>query len=180
MPGGIGLSRRRRPVHLGDVRPSLPAPLHRLALRIAHRIRLIWWSWRKPEIHGCNVVVRNPASEVLLVRHSYQAPGRWMLPGGGLRRGERPVDAAPREVREETGCELRDCIEFGLEVADLRGARHHIHLIAAMTGDMPTPDGREVVEARFFATEALPDATTATARSRIERWLHSSHQNSAS
>jgi 8-oxo-dGTP pyrophosphatase MutT (NUDIX family) len=158
------------------VRLALPAPIHRLALRIAHGIRLAWWGWRKPDIHGCNVVVRNRAGEVLLVRHSYQATGRWMLPGGGMARGESAEKTAVREVLEETGCRISGCKGFGFEVVDLRGAHNHIHIVAALTDDVPVADGREIVAARFFAADALPDAITSTARRRIARTL----QNKAS
>ncbi|MGX1809344.1 NUDIX domain-containing protein [Nocardia sp. NPDC055321] len=48
------------------------------------------------------------AGAVLLVR---RAPGvflagRWELPGGGIEAGERPEDAAVREVAEETGLRI--------------------------------------------------------------------------
>ncbi|HUQ14280.1 MAG TPA: NUDIX domain-containing protein [Novosphingobium sp.] len=154
----------------------VPAPLHRFALKAAHRLRLAWWGWRKPELHGCNAIVANAAGEVLLVRHSYQAPGRWMLPGGGLRRGERAVDAAVRELLEETGCRLRECVPVGVDVVAVRGARNNVHLVAARTDDAPVADGREIVEARFFPRNALPDAITSTAHARIAR----SAQNRAS
>lgn len=41
---------------------------------------------------------------VLLVR--FADGGRWTLPGGGLDHGERPEDAAVREVAEETGLRI--------------------------------------------------------------------------
>ena len=178
MGGATGLSRARRAVQIETM--QLPAPLHRLALRLAHRLRLAWWGWRKPELHGCNAIVANAAGEVLLVRHSYQSPGRWMLPGGGLRRGERPEDTAAREVLEETRCRMRDCVEGGVDVVAVRGARNHVHLVTGRTDDTPVADGREIVEARFFALGALPDAITSTARARIVRARSVAAQNSAS
>ena len=48
------------------------------------------------------VCVRDGA--VLLVR--FARGERWTLPGGGLDHGERPEDAAVREVDEETGLQI--------------------------------------------------------------------------
>ncbi|QBR92410.1 NUDIX hydrolase [Nocardioides euryhalodurans] len=47
--------------------------------------------------------------EVLLTRVSSRGyhSGRWSLPGGGVRHGERPQDALVREIREECGVEAR-------------------------------------------------------------------------
>ena len=145
----------------------LPRPLHRALLWAAHRARLAWWALRRPELHGCNVVVRNARGEVLLVRHSYQEPGVWMLPGGGIRPGESPVAAATREAAEETGCVLRDAQLIGIDVVSLVGAPNHIHLVAGMTDMAPQPDGREIVAAKFFPANALPSSIAAAARSRI-------------
>jgi 8-oxo-dGTP pyrophosphatase MutT (NUDIX family) len=159
------------------VRPRLPRPLHRLALRGAQGLRLAWWRVRRPDLHGCNAIVFNEGGEVLLVRHSYQSPGRWMLPGGGLASGESAVAAAAREVAEETGCRIADARFIGVEVAAVSGARNHIHLVVARTADNAAADRREIVEAAFFAPEALPPTITAAARRRIGRAMN---QNSAS
>ena len=145
----------------------LPAPLHRLALKCAHRLRLAWWSLRRPELHGCNVIAVDPQGRVLLVRHSYQSPGKWMLPGGGLARGERAEVAACRELLEETGCRLAGARCFAVEVVGLAGASNHIHLVAGTTSDQPHPDGREILEARFFAPDGLPETVTQTTRARL-------------
>ena len=60
------------------------------------------------------VLVLNEKDEVLLVR-SWFGHQRWSLPGGGIKRRERPVVAAVREVFEETGVTLdeRKCTQLG-------------------------------------------------------------------
>ena len=156
----------------------LPAPLHRAALRVAHTLRLAWWSVRRPHLHGCNAIVFNPRGEVLLVRHSYQAPELWMLPGGGLRAGESPEQAAEREVAEEVGCAIAGARCFDVETVALVGARNHIHLVVANTRDAAHADGREIVAAQFFDPANLPPAMTEAAGRRIAQAL--AFQNSES
>lgn len=131
---------------------------------------MAWWSNRRAEVHGCNAIVVNDRGEVLLVRHSYQSSEAWMLPGGGIGRGESPEQAAIREVAEEAGCRIAEARCFGVETVPLARARNHIHLVAARTADTPAPDGREILAAAFFAFDALPDTISTAARSRIERW----------
>lgn len=154
-----------------------PAVLHRLALRVAHTVRLVWWRIRRPDLHGCNAIVADAGGAILLVRHSYQSPDHWMLPGGGLHRGESAETTAQREVLEETGCTVREPREFAIETVPLAGARNHIHLVCGRSDDTPVADGREIIAARFFSADALPDAILPAARRRIERWLALAHSS---
>jgi ADP-ribose pyrophosphatase YjhB (NUDIX family) len=54
-------------------------------------------------VPSVNVVVSNPAGEVLLIRRSDN--DNWAVPGGAIDLGESMVQAAVRETREETGIE---------------------------------------------------------------------------
>jgi len=54
-------------------------------------------------VPSVNVVVTNPAGEVLLIRRSDN--DHWAVPGGAIDLGESLVKAALRETREETGIE---------------------------------------------------------------------------
>jgi 8-oxo-dGTP diphosphatase len=54
-----------------------------------------------PKVRVSAFIARGGA--VLLVRHSRQSRDVWLLPGGGVERGETLEAALQREVREETG-----------------------------------------------------------------------------
>ena len=150
--------------------PRLPAPIHRLALRLAQPVRLRWWRIAKVRTRGCRVVVLNPEGEILLIRHTYHLPQSWMLPGGGIGRGEDAIAAAVREVREETGCRLADPVVAGCTVGGKGGWTNEAHLVAGTTADTPFADQREIAEARFFAFDSLPATLTAASHQRIALW----------
>lgn len=150
--------------------PKLPRPLHRLALRIAHPLRVYWWKLAHVRTSGCRVVVRNAHGDVLMIRHTYYYPNEWMLPGGGVGRGEAPCETASREVREETGCRMTGAVLFGEVVERHGGWINVVHLVAGTTRDTPVADGREIAEARFIALEDLPATVSRTWRDRIALW----------
>ncbi|MFY7837269.1 MAG: NUDIX domain-containing protein [Novosphingobium sp.] len=148
----------------------LPGPIHRIALRAAHGLRLWFWRLTKRKVRGCNVIAANAAGEVLLVRHSYHARDTWMLPGGGLGRSESPLGTAQRELREETGCLLRNPAHLGTVTLDRKGWTNLIELVCGEAEGTPAPDGREIEEARFFAPDALPEKTSGPVRAMIAKW----------
>lgn len=147
----------------------LPAALHRALLPLAHRLRHRWRRWRKVPIAGVSVVITNLTGDVLLLKHSYGA-AVWSLPGGGLGRGEDPLAAARREVREELGVELARIEPIGTLEEVLSGSPHTAHIFAAVCDQRPKPDGREVIEARFFPSHSLPEPLGRTTRDRIAVW----------
>jgi len=75
----------------------------RLGYRWAYLVLRLWWFVRRPHTNGVAVALWHEG-RVLLVRTSYRAC--YSLPGGFVRRGEPPEQAARREVREEIGLDL--------------------------------------------------------------------------
>ncbi len=133
----------------------IPAPVHRLGVQLAHRVRKRWWRLTRPRLSAVTLIVRNAAGEVLLVRHTYGSL-LWTLPGGGIRLGEEPIAAARREFAEELRCAIEELEAAGTHKLVLDGARITRHIFTAMTAGTPEPDLREVAEAKFFSTNALP------------------------
>jgi ADP-ribose pyrophosphatase YjhB (NUDIX family) len=62
-----------------------------------------------PRVVPCvGAVVHDPAGRLLLIRRGHDPHrGRWSLPGGRIEAGESPEQAVVREVREETGLQVR-------------------------------------------------------------------------
>lgn len=147
----------------------LPAPLHRAILPLAFRVRHAWRRWRRTPIAGVSVVITNLGGDVLLLKHSY-GPDVWGLPGGGLKSGEDPLEAARREVREELGIELPQIEAIGTIEEQLSGSPHTTHMFAATCDQRPKPDRREIVEARFFPSHSLPEPLGRITRARIDSW----------
>jgi 8-oxo-dGTP pyrophosphatase MutT (NUDIX family) len=107
-------------------------------------------------------------SEVLLVRHTY-APG-WMLPGGGVDRGETAFDAAVREAREECGIIVEETPRLhGLFSNEDRMPGDHIAcFVVRQFSSEPWKPSLEIAESRFFPIHELPRETTGGTRRRID------------
>ena len=107
---------------------------------------------------------------VLLVRHAY-GPPKWMPPGGGMKRGEDPIPASQRELAEELGCTLANPRVVAQSVDTLHGAGNVLHIVAGQCLGTPRPDQREIIEARFFAPDALPQDAVRGLDTLLVRWL---------
>ena len=127
----------------------------RLAYRFAYRALQVVWFVRRPHKHGikCLITFRG---RILLVRHTY-GPRAWDLPGGGMKAGESPLDAARREMQEELGLGEAQWRPGG----ELRGTdsfRHDcVHCFRAdLASAEITRDPVELAVAEWFAPDALP------------------------
>ncbi|MFB8764634.1 NUDIX domain-containing protein [Nocardiopsis alba] len=110
---------------------------------------------------GVTAVVLDDDGAVLLHRRSDD--GRWATPGGILEPGEQPARAVVREVREETGVEVR-VERLATVIAQEpytypNGDRVQFLDLAFRCrpiGGEPRVDGDESLEVAWFAPEEMP------------------------
>lgn len=118
---------------------------------------------RKVFLAGTAVVVRARDGKVLFRRRGDD--GTWALPGGVLERGERLVDSARREVREETGHELGDLRLVGVysepdtDVTYPNGDQVQQFIVAFEVDTAISPvgiDSDKTIETAWFSPDRLP------------------------
>ena len=150
----------------------MSGPAQRRALDLLYRLKKRLMRIFRPHTRGVKVMLFNAAGELVLIRNSYGRSDLFVLPGGGIRRREEPEQAARREIREELGFEI-EALAFLSEHANRgEGKNDTVHLFKAQVDGAPAPDRFEVEEARFFALDALPEATSAATRRRIEEYMN--------
>jgi 8-oxo-dGTP diphosphatase len=93
--------------------------------------------------------------DLLLVRPSYRAG--WHLLGGGVRGGETPEEAAPRELAEEIGLTAAALLSAGVACTNWDGRRDRIHFfeLRLVTPPKLRLDNRELIEARLTSPSEL-------------------------
>jgi len=133
-----------------------------------HALRALYWRVCRPTTLGSRCLVRRGES-VLLVRHTYDR--WWYLPGGGVHRGESFLEAAQREVLEETGTAVHDLILFGLYYSRAEGKSDHIALFVGQLHGEPRICSVEIRDLCFAPITRLPDDVSPATRRRVTEYL---------
>lgn len=118
-------------------------------------------SYPERPIVGIGAVVLGAAGVVLIQRGKPPRVGSWSLPGGAQKLGESVIDAARREVAEETRLDvdvlgLVDVVD-SIRRDDAGEVQYHYTLVdvaAVVTGGALSP-GSDAQDARWFSHEEL-------------------------
>ena len=124
---------------------------------------------------GVRVVIFDAEGAVFLVKHSYR--DGWYFPGGGVERGELPVEAAKREMREEARMISTSEPELiGLFLNESLSVPDYVACFVvrdwkwdSQTGQRPesVSDDGEIIDADFFQLDGLPDDVSPATRRRL-------------
>ena len=141
--------------------------------RLLHRLhRAYLWVARPLTLGVRLILVRD--GRVLLVRHTYHHG--WLLPGGGVEKGETLEAAARREAREELGVALGPLRLHGVYTNFHEFKSDHVVVFSASGVPQPAQQRSfEIERADFFPLNDLPADLLAGHRRRLEEYQRPDH-----
>jgi 8-oxo-dGTP diphosphatase len=136
---------------------SLPARMRRWSMRFTHTRFTV----------TAGAVIFNDQKQILLLKHRFRAGSGWGLPGGFLERGEQPIDALRRELREEIGLEVEDVKLFATR--SFKKPKQVEVLFRCRANASVKPLTMEVERAEWFSIDSLPEGLPRDQRVYVER-----------
>lgn len=113
------------------------------------------------------VIITNADGKILLLEHLLRPASGWGIPGGFIDRGEQPEEAARRELREETGIELKN-----LKMLRVRTIDRHIEvLFRAESNDRAEVKSREIKSLDWFTVNEMPAEMSPVQKMIVEKVL---------
>lgn len=116
-------------------------------------------------VGGVRVLIRNDKNELLMLRQHHENRDIWMVPGGSIEDGENSIQAAIREVKEETHLDVKITgVAWHVEeVSPARGQRFVNYMIGEITGgelelgwDPELPETKQILrEVKFMGSQEI-------------------------
>lgn len=118
-------------------------------------------TYNPTRFHDVTLFILDPSDRLALIRKPHFALDVWRPPGGGVKPGEDPTDAAVREALEETGLHVEPQRYLVLARAVFRNAGRELpwetHVLLARTDDteLAPDDPAEIADARWGTLDEL-------------------------
>ena len=112
-----------------------------------------------PKKDRVRVIVYRDDGKILLVRSRFSRQ-KWALPGGGVNRNESYEQTAVREVLEEIGLKIHNLRYLGKANSHESYAKFSVRVFVAHTSDCDIKCNFEIMEARWFNMNYLPEEYT--------------------
>lgn len=148
--------------------------MYKIFFNVFHWLRKKYWKVFHIETFGVRtLVIKN--NQILLVKHRYGH--YWVMPGGGINKGESPEKAAIRELREEAGI-VADKIDYKLGYyKNTRGGKNDNVYCFLVTNFEPIVgfkrnfiDFLEISEIAWFHLDTIPESVSGSTRLRIKEY----------
>jgi NAD+ diphosphatase len=126
-----------------------------------------------PHLHPATIVLVRDGDRVLLTRKAEWAAGRYALIAGFVDNGESLESCVAREIKEETGIDVKDIRYVGSQNWPFP-SQMMIGFVATYAGGEVVIDRDELEDARWFPCDALPALPSRHSISRfiIDHYAH--------
>ena len=109
-----------------------------------------------PQKDRVRVIVYRDDGDILLVKNRFSRQ-KWALPGGGVKHNESYEQAAVRETLEEIGLKIHNLRYLGKANSHESYAKFSVRVFAAHAYDCDIKCNFEIMEARWFNMNYLPE-----------------------
>ena len=118
-------------------------------------IQKLYWFIFQPKLLGVKCIIENNG-KFLLVKINY-GHHRWIIPGGGVNKGESSIDAAIRETKEEVGLDVKDLVYIGSFFTNKDYKQNTVEIFLCKSDTLETKvDPIEIEEAKWFTRSEFP------------------------
>ena len=126
----------------------------------------------RPKV-GVAVLIEKDGKILMGKRKSSHGEGTWCLPGGHVEFGEKLIDAAIRETKEESGLKVSD-LELISVTDDIMYGKHYVTIAfkaSVINGEPALRQIEKFLELRWFDINDLPDPLFIAAKNVLNNYL---------
>ncbi len=143
----------------------------RIFIKWLYPFAKLYWFIFRPETFGVRGVVECDG-KIIMIRNTYGNSKIWMFPGGGIKKGESPEKAFAREIKEETGLDIKDIKKIGTYASTIEYKRDNVEVFAGKSEESNLKiEPLEILEAEWFEPNNLPEISP-NSKKILSMWMN--------